>query len=381
MAATAGLEKATDLARRAGDLYPQLKLECEQCAMRWEWGTFVLHSLEPAYFELNKMRRGAPLEEEPDEPVSGVTGYGFNAQGKLVVERQLTEFAGRFYETFYRWEQGGTASLHFGYDPKKAWLNVAWFSYDDAGRVRSIDTVYARGNSSSELYQYDSGGRVISVERHGTNQPYGDLNDFRDIEYDSAGNIVRVFWRYPDGRRVLDFERPADGRTFQALRQALSKSLAETIVASLEGLSVKEPAFALGLHYCGAEYQHRLPPNVAIGLDAERRRFVEAHGNEAPDLIWNPAEWKNHVTLKLDEQLSSQCESVNQDIWQNDRQEEADMFVADLAQRLEQYALPFPKTDDFVSYAVNLDNGTFAEALSAQITPQVATQLRRRGLL
>jgi hypothetical protein len=219
------------------------------------------------------------------------------------------------------------------------------------------------------------------MERRRTDPIYGDIHDFRDLEYDDAGKIVRVFFRYPDGRRVLEFERPDDAHTFSALQAALSQSLADAIVASLAELSISEPVFALGLHYRRAEYLHRLPPHAAVGLESERTRFVELYGKEAPRLIWNPAEWKTYVAIKMDDRLRAQCRSASQDIWQNDRQEEADVFVAALAQRLAKTELPLPKTKDFVCYAVNLNTGSYAADVSSQLTPQVARRFHRRGFL
>lgn len=381
MALSVGLEKARELAGKARDLYPRLKSECERQVVRWEWGSFTLHSLEPAYFEVNKARPGVRLGEGPDAPASAECAYGFDAQDRLVLERQRAGFAGQFYETFYQWEPGGTVRLHFDYHPEKTWIHAAWFSRDDAGRARSLDTVYARGGSSSEIYQYDAEDRIVGIECYGAG-PDGDVHDFRDIEYDSTGRIVRVYWRYPDGRRILDFERPSEEQSFPAVRKELGNSLAEAIVTSLARLSLTEPVYALALWYCDAEEQHRLPPNISVGLEAERQRFVEEHGAEAPQFVWNPAEWeKSHIGLNLDERLTSQCESASQDIWQNDRQGEVDVFLSELAQQLATCALPFARTDDFVCYAINLDSGAYAEDVSSQAPQPAADLLRRRGLL
>lgn len=376
MSESPGIEKARSLAKAAENLYPELKRECEEKVVRWERGDFVLHSLEPAYFEIHKHRPGNRLEGEAATR-RGWYAHGFDAQGRLVLLREYV-FSDRFYETFYRWEVGGTSLLRYGYDPKKEWIYAAWFSRDGEGRVRSIDTVHPGGAGWSKIYQYDPEGRVIKVEeRHG-----GESRDFRDIEYDPEGKIARVYRREPGGERILDFERPSRERTFPVARDELSRTLADAIVASLARLSLQEPVYALALWYCDAEYQFRLPPHVAIGLDSERKRFAELRDKDVLWFIWNPAEWKmNHVHAHLDEELSSRCDSVNQDIWQNDRQKEVDVFLADLAQRLAKAGLPFPRTDDFVAYAINLDNGEHAEAVASQIAPESAMLLRQRGLL
>ncbi len=353
MAAGSGLDEVRRLAREASGLHASLKEESERRVVRWEWGTFVLHALEPAYFEIHKVRPGTKLAGEPKAPTSGVHGYGFDDEGRLVVVRQLTSFPGKYYETFHRWESGGTSRFHYGYDPQKSWINVAWLAHDEVGRVRTIDTVYARGNFISEIYAYDPEGRVIGLERRGTNPPFGDIHDFRDIEYDASGRIVRVYWRSPDGRRTLDFERPSADRTFAALRSALSDGLANAIVEALARRALQEPVFALAIHFCGAEYQHRLPPNVAVGLASDRARLLEEYGDASS--VWNPAEWETQLDLELDPRLSAGCASASQDIWQNDLQEEANLFIVHLAQELGARALPLTRTDDFEVRAVDLE--------------------------
>lgn len=351
------LEKARALARDANPRYPELKRECERRVVRWEWGTFVLHSLEPAYFEIHKVRPGTKLRGEPTEPTSGVHGYGFDDAGRLVVERQLTEFPGKYYETFYLWESAEIARFHYHYDPRKPWINVAWLSFDEAGRVRAIDTVYARGNYISDTYTYDREGRLLELERRGTNPPYGDLHDYRDVEYDEIGRIARVYGRSPDGRRVLDFERPTSDRTFAALRTAIADGLVAAFVTSLEKQAIEGPVFGVALHFCGADHHHRLPPNVSIGLEADRARILEEYGEDASDSIENPAEWETSLEWELDEDLASMCASASQDIWQRDLHEEADRFVRDLARRLDEgaSALPLSRTEDFAVKAVDLD--------------------------
>lgn len=203
-----GLDRARKLADEANGSYAKLKTAAESRVVRWQWATFAIHSYKPAHFEISKKRKGRVLPSEPANPISGAHGYGFDSQGRVVVERQQTEFPGRVYETFFAHAADGIASYHFSYDPKKSWINVEWLVAGSAGIVET-HSLYARGNWLSVTYQYDERGRVVGCQRRGTNPPYGDVNDSREIEYDGTGQIVRVYWCHPDGRRDLDFERPA----------------------------------------------------------------------------------------------------------------------------------------------------------------------------
>jgi hypothetical protein len=145
--------------------------------------------------------------------------------------------------------------------------------------------VFARGNWRARVYSYDRDGRLTGCEHRGTNPPYGDIHDFRDVECDARGAIVRVYRRHLDVRRTLEFERPASGDPLAARRKEL--------LARLD--------------------QHRLPPRVGVGRQSQRVAFADRHGDDAPDFIWNPAEWASgEIELGLDPELLSLCESVNQ---------------------------------------------------------------------
>lgn len=203
----ANMKRAKQLVKHAKVNYSGLKRDAESRVVRWEWATFKRYSFEPGHFEIEKVKKGKVLKSEPKPPVSGTHGYGFDAEGRVVVERQQTEFTGRQYETFYRHEADGIERFHFTYSPNKEWINVGWLARGSHG-IASIHAVYKRGSWLETSYSYDSSGRVCGCERTGTNPPYGDVHDFRDIEYDLVGKIVRVWRRFPDGRRSLDFERP-----------------------------------------------------------------------------------------------------------------------------------------------------------------------------
>jgi hypothetical protein len=376
-----GIEHAKRLAEDAPSSYAKLKAAAEAAVVRWEWATFVVHSYEPAYFEISKVTQGRILPSEPAEPISGAHGYGFDAHGRVVVERQQTEFVGRVYETFFVHEGDGIASYHYSYDLEKTWINVEWFVAGSPGIVE-VHSVYARKNWLSVTYQYDESGRVVGCQRRGTNPPYGDLNDSREIEYDGTGQIVRVYWCHPDGRRDLEFERPAKEATLRACRRDLLEQLKLAIVESMRSVSAADEVYAVVLSHCEAEYLHRLPPHVGVGLMTECRQLLEKHGGLAPDYIWNPAEWTSgELALELPAKLAALCASVSQDIWQNELEAEVDEFLLDLARVVKKADLPCRIADHFVSVVVALDRGDYAEQIVEQIDGKTARDLRAANML
>jgi hypothetical protein len=376
-----GLSRTRSLAEGAPARYAQLKAAADASVVRWQWATFALHSYKPAYFEISKMTPGRPLKAEPVPPKSGAHGYGFDAEGRVIVERQQTEFLGRCYETFFVHEADGIASFHYSYDPEKQWINVEWLRFGKHGVVE-CHSVYARGNWISTFYEYDEAGRLVRCRQRGTNPPYGDIDDSREIEYDGTGQIVRVFWRHPDGRRDLDFERPVKEATLRARRRDLLRGLTNATVESLRRAELKDEVYAVVFSHCEAEYQHRLPPHVSVGLVAERSRLLSEHGDAAREYIWNPAEWTTgEIELALPPALTTLCASVNQDIWQNEREAEVDEFLLDLARSVQKAELPCRLADHFSALVIALDEGDFAAQVERQVSRKTARALREAGML
>jgi hypothetical protein len=376
---TEGLARAKQLAESAASAYAPLKAAVEAEVVHWRWATTSMHSYEPAYFEINKFNKGQPLAAEPTELTSGVHGYGFDTRGRIVVERQQTEFAGRVYETFFRHEAGGIARYYYSYSPKKDWIAVQWLVTGATGIIES-HSVFSRGNWFSQMYSYDEHGRVAKRERRGTNPPYSnDLNDWHDIEYDDKGQIVRVYWGQPDGSRVLDFERPDKDRTLRVCKSVLLERLTDSIVQALRDAQIGDDIYAIVFSHAGAWYQHRLPPEVSFGVATQCERFRKQHGVSAPEYIWNPAEWSaGKLSLELPGHIGSLCQSVSQDIWQNALWNEADDFLRDLARTVQNASLPCRRTSTFVAVVVALDRGDFAQQVAAQVDESTAGALSQR---
>ena len=351
--------------------YEALRSACNPKVVRWEWGTFTRRSLEPAHFELHKWTPGELLLDRPDPPISGAVGHGLDAEGRMVVDHGLTEFAERFYETFYVHEDGGIAAYHYDYDPTKKLINVGWYEVDERGRVASSCFVYARGNYMLFTYTYDDAGRMVRMHRTGPNPPYGDMDDSRELEYE-RDTVMRVYWCYPDGRRVLDFERPTRSRTLAACAEQLEAELGAALDGSLEQHS-SSPA-AVALFYTDAGYQHRLPAEVAFVSDAELDALATRFDGDK-DSIWNPAEWGNEVDLDYDPDLLELCNSVNQDIWQNERQDEATTLLQRVAAALAERHPPL------IAYVTNLSMGEAAADVEVSVDRATRARLVERGLL
>lgn len=376
------LQRARALLKRANQLYEPWKAECEARVTRWEWGTFARHSLEPCYFERHKFARGKLLRREPKPPRSGAAGHGFDGAGRLVVTRDLTEFRGQFSEEFVRYSDDQWELLRFDHGEDKE-VERADIYRPEEGRVGRISTAAANGNWFVQTFRYDNLGRLVEMECTGHNGPYGEVRDFCDLEYDLDGSLLRVWCRYPDGRRVIDFERPSKTETFSSLRKQLRIATAQAVLDWLQTQRLDSPAYALTLVWCDADYQDLIPPGVKVGLVSERERFIEEKGHRKATewFLWNPAEWNLGGQPALPQPAARKAELANQDIWQNERFGEAEAFFRQLAADLSKLDLPVPRTDDFVCYASNIELGQGVDEVRRQASRRVLNLLQRRGFL
>lgn len=367
------LEQARDVVRWT---YAKAKRETAARVVRWEWGTFVRYSLEPAYFEVHKVRRGDLLAKEPRSLKNGGFAHGFDAEGRLCMTREQTQFKGQEYETFYAPREGGVACRHFGYSPDKKAINSAFFEVDE-DRVVRIDTIYsARKTTMAQIFTYDPAGRLTTIERQGPEKQH----DYRDLEWD-AGGIVRVYWRYLDGRRTLTFERTGAGATLAKQKTKLRAVLVDAVVQALKTTPPEADLYALALWWCGAEYQHRIPSNVAFATTREQAAFLEK-GKRAKEFLWSPPEWGNELPIDLDPDILRACNAASQDVWQNDLQEDASAFLMSVAAALGKKKLPVATTKDFVTFAVEVDSAEHAHAqMAQQITPARRAAFKKRGML
>jgi hypothetical protein len=349
--------------------------------VRWEWWTWVAYSYEPAYFELAKESRGHPLDAEVGPTTHGAHGYGLDGEGRVVIERENTEFPGRYYETFFVSEVGGIAAHLYSYDPAKDWINVTWLAFGAPGIV-DLHSVAPSGNWLSVAYQYDEHGRLIGCRRSGIARPYPDVADAYTIEYDDAGRITKVHRVGEDGQRHLHFELPDPDATLAAGKPALMNALTLATIEALRERALDDAVYCVALAYSGAAYHEWMPPLVYVGRAAERARFREEHGDEAPDYVWNPAEWsESEVDLELSPDVARLCASVCQDIWQNELDAEFTRFLFDLARQIEAAELPCRRAEHFAVVVIQLDEGDAAAQVASQVGEDAARALRDAGWL
>ena len=196
-----GLDRARVLAKTAPADYAKHKRAAEASVVRWEWATKPRFHPAPAHFETLKLSRGKKLAAEPRPWKAAQAHEGFDREGRIVVSRERTAVRGDSYETFYFYEPGGIAQLH--YNSGGGWIHAGWHTLK-AGRVVASDSLSQLGGSSRE-YEYDAHGRVTRCVAHGV---HADKPWEQTFAYDHAGDkLAHVWFVWPDGRRVVHWQR------------------------------------------------------------------------------------------------------------------------------------------------------------------------------
>jgi hypothetical protein len=366
-----GATIAERLARTAATRYRRLKKESEAQVVRWEWGTSTLHHIEPFYFERGQFSRGRRLAGAPRGARSGAHGHGFDAAGRIVVERQRTEFPGMEDQTFFVHRDDGIEQLHYSYFEHEL-VNAAWFT-TRSGRVIRADYRYAHGSRASQTYVY-AGERLVTIKHSHEDGPYTE-----ELEYDELGRLRRIFYKESGQRRTAIYVRPERAETLAALAPMLRERLVESVMERLAAARkwLPEPVYALALCLDMEAYTHVLPPRLALGLASERERFVTEWGDDGPDSIWSPPEWSLCDDRRLahdDRALATACAMANQDIWQKGRFRAAVRLCHEVADELRQRLLPIRRTEDFVVFVTDIASGDGR----SNVERSVPSKLRRR---
>lgn len=372
-------ERLDALVSEAATAYADIKRVAEAEVVRSEWASGPRYALEPAYFEVEKIRRGQRLAQRPANP-ERARQYGFDAEGRVVVERQPVRLGEQWlsYETFFRHEAGGVARFYFGHAPKKPWLACSWLERGRLG-VDRVHTATPNGRRSLDVYHYDENDRVDTVELWRMVPGADDYVEHRDLTYDEAGIVERVVWRAASGETHVDYEVPAEEHRLAAAQPRLVAGLADAIVAALEAARADDPVVAIAFSTSGAHDQHRFPPVVSVASLPLLQRVRDGLGADRRASLWDPAEWDTELALTLEPDLAALCASVSQDVWQHDLQARADHALLRLAAAIEARTLPLSRSEPFVVVVIEIDG---EEAAATQVAGQVGAEARTglRGL-
>lgn len=140
--------------------YRDRRARAEQAACAWRWATGPWFDARPVYFERHNDRPGRFLKKPPTRP-KGRVEAGFDAAGRVIVEREHTEFG--CYESFYAWDAAPAEVARYHYHADKDPINLLRLE-SDGRRVLASDHIAEQGRSREE-YVWD-GPRLREVIVH-----------------------------------------------------------------------------------------------------------------------------------------------------------------------------------------------------------------------
>jgi hypothetical protein len=371
---------------RARATYKTLKKSCEGRVVRWQWATFAIHEAEPYYHERHKIARGRKLKVKPAKVTSGMHQYGFDADGRVVIVRDYTEFKGRFYEEFFTYGDRVVEGTLFDGSSEKRVINVTCKTFDGDGKIIQYEAV-ATGGESTEIYEY-ARDRLKVIRKSGISYLPRSVYRFDDeLEYDAIGRlsvIRRVDLSPKASRPHILYQRPQKGQSLNELAEVIREKLVRRTPQALRAKRLKGPAYCVILLYTN-EDSIVLPPTLAIGLEEERRDWIEELGRGTKDMIWNYPEFKHtDVTPPWkDAELLAACELFNQQVAVGGKSNRARKLLNEIARELASadWSQTFDVTDDFVVFALDYEYEDFRANLKASVSPQRLALLKDRGWL
>ncbi|MEB2311278.1 MAG: hypothetical protein OZ921_01800 [Sorangiineae bacterium] len=362
--------------------WAEARAAAEAKVTTWEWATGPLHEALPLAIERSELKRGRRLREPPATP-DGAYEYGFDERRRLSVIREHVDRS-RAYEEFFAYRDDGFERARFDYSSEHRLLAVTECAVQGARVVKTA--THAVEGSSTELYEY-RGARPIAVavnqrSHDGQEAPYDVA-----VEYDELGVLGRVQHVYPNGYARTVFRRPASRPTLASLSAVVRERLIESVPELVGCLALEEPAFAV-LLVSDAEDGGSLPPLLAVGLASERAAWLREHGTRAREHAWNPASYRHFdvpaLTFDAPELLAAG--QLLGELFRSRASPERSVrkLLDEVAADLNRAAWPphFPRTDDFVVFATDLEGTDAARALRVAAAPaERVEQLRRQGLV
>ncbi len=359
---------------RAASQYLMLKEQAESGVVRWVWATDSVCSLRPGFdAKIHGFSEGKKLATQPARRAYHFQ-YGFDAAGRLVVQRLHGDMDGHFTEDFFVHSDDCVEQWSYGPRPQyKIPRGVSRYSYD-GGRVVAYEELNTDGRTVVETYAYD-GDRLATLARVGENPTF--QNTFRH-EYDAEGILSTITMETMTGTRSIVHKRPT--RTPAVLIKAVRAHLLKLIPKCVAALSPAEPAFCLALVYEPSSSRSMLPPKLAVGLETERERWRA--GGEPKESLWDAQGFATFDgRLALDDAALLADTREFSDLPSPDRVEKARKLLVNVARDLNKlnFGALIKVTPDFIVYPVDLHTEYLAQDMRAAVPPSSLKRLIARG--
>jgi hypothetical protein len=371
--------------RRLTDEYGPRKAAAEASVVRWRWYTDATFDLRPFWYERHRWPRGRQLTRRPSLAKNHAR-CGFDAAGRPIAAHEFSGFLGGacVYETFRTHQPDLVEECRFSADGKAIYLH----RYElDGGRLQRWSGVAQHGSGREEYHYLDdkvAGIEVAHREQHASAHPE-QLLPYQTIavRYDPSGDLEQLETTWLTGTEPhaeITYRRPPEDFSITGLCGVITDRLVRLVPEAIASARLPDTAYCLVLTYDGANYL----PTLAVGLDVERRGWLARLGDEAPDYLWNPAEFEHYATEDLDDpQLDRDMRLLEQELGLSGRWTLGRDMLVESARRLNRrdWSAILPTTDDFVVYPVDVELADLQRNLQRCAPPRLVRAFRARGWL
>ncbi len=377
-------EELSGMLAAAAEDYPKLKKDSEAAAARLEWSRGSIVPSFPFESEVDGVSPfGVPYTRAPLRPKPGDCETGFDTRGRPVLVREHRAQKG-LYESFLHHDDTVVRKWHFS-APRKPISVVELRS--EHGRVRSFVRLSPYG-AGSKRFEYDARGRLVTLHdrttKRGVYASKGDkpIVTKATLEYDDVG-LVRVTKSGGTPKPVVVYQRPT--RPLATVLRSLETELLRAIPLTVGRLRLRRPAFSLALVYDNETEQGVVPPMLAVGLEADRKKW-RTLPDRNPELLWIPHALRTFEDDRLeldDPRVVLDGEEAVQHMRTTGNIGPGRRLLIKLAKALNALSWKgvLPTTKDFVVYAVDLGAEDLQKNMGKCVSEARLAELRRLGEL
>lgn len=358
--------------------------------IEWKWSNFWMWSPLPFWFESGGYPRGRAFKEPPQKPDYHHIATGFDAEGRVRVERLYTDIMReevRWYEdTIFEYHEDRIAWATYAHAPTRdledahcAWLVDGQVVLVGHHAVRSMD----QAKTWFEHYDWSVRGKLRIDRNDLDDSEHRGMHQVADV--DDQGRLLEFRQEQPGCEPWIKWRRPSRGVSVESIGRKVLAELKTRIVEALRNWKGPGPAYCLAISY-DDEGNDMFPPNIGVGLDAERKQWAAEHPDDLRYYLWNPAEFSNFATDELYLGLPGLEEDVrmlNQLIAENDACDEGVRMIRSLAADLGKldWSRTLSITDDFMVFSVGTELAALEADLMACLGDKKLNSLKKADLI
>jgi hypothetical protein len=178
------------------------------------------------------------------------------------------------------------------------------------------------------------------------------------LSYDDAGKLLSIEKYYESGKKQLLYRKRDKGQTFKSIRDAATQKLFEAIVERLRAERISQKLCCIELSYRGG--LSYFPPLIFIGRDDDRQRLLASGSPEAKYHIFTPALMGEPYYLEItDPGTLDICGQLEHEIQAGQKWDTAVGILRDVAAALTRFDWSgiLDIATDFVVFAIDWEIG------------------------